>query len=1029
MLDFFFRCSSQNYFLSRSAFGIDQISWYTTVAQRIWRAYLACIQNHTPKDVFWLLQTQCSDKVRPRRKHHNKTTKFTCSDIDRSLPTVSPIGGALPKNIEYLDVAPYITESPALTKAASKTTLRYVTTVRKQLIDKYSISTKGFVHAQMPLDTLHSMIAKTPVIKAARLHGLKIGNSVPTENLETLLSSHVCKCREIYDIFVIAESHLSRKLVKTSTLLEGNTPKPLPHASCSSQYWSEHQAPSNKSFPPEKQTQLSVEKMVESWCNDASTTKLEEAGCAVCGQLSRMHELTPLSAMKNFLQPLECQGVTRIEKSMESQPILEKSGPVLAENCSFVCNTCRAPLRNGKVPRLALANGLWIGEVPQVLQELNFVEKILVQKIRQKCNYVKVATGMQKMVSHVVAFESPVLRVYEELPPPKADMDEVLAIMFSGPTPPTDAEYRRLPLLVRRNKVSRALHWLVLNHSAYTNISISYKNLEEYPEDKPPVFVGYMKSESNRTSEELSVFDTGEDIGVQSGECPFVVHGLTGDSFETQTSQKLKAEALRHLNSNGKFLVVGHESKLQSIYNNPTLYSSMFPWLFPYGLGGLGSNHISDKAHKKFLLMYHDKRFQTDVSFPFVAFSHEQIKAATSSGFLVAETKKFPSIVNRLLTIDQKALQDIIHRLGKGEYVKPTTDQEKACYQLVNDLDHVAGRVQGSSTSKKYMRNEIWALTSYLGAPTWYITFAPSDTTHPLCIYWAGKDTSFRPTILGADERTRRVISNPVAGARFFHFMVEMFVKHILGVGGDFEGLYGDTAGYYGTVEQQGRLTLHLHLLLWIKGSGTPQEICDKLMDPDGHFQKAMVEYLESVHCGEFQTGTKADVEAAQSEELKESYRDPLLTLPRSPSTSCTSKCGKCDMCKEHQLWLEHYKATIDEVLLRVNIHRCQTTKTKEGKQMKNRAYKGCLDNKHHVCRARFPRETRDTTNVDASDGSLRMKHKEPWMNTITPALSYLLRCNHDVTSLLSGTAVCQQVVSYLSSQCAVALQQFSQYV
>jgi hypothetical protein len=36
--------------------------------------------------------------------------------------------------------------------------------------------------------------------------------------------------------------------------------------------------------------------------------------------------------------------------------------------------------------------------------------------------------------------------------------------------------------------------------------------------------------------------------------------------------------------------------------------------------------------------MYHDKRFQLDISFPFVAFSHEQIKSATTSGFLLAET-------------------------------------------------------------------------------------------------------------------------------------------------------------------------------------------------------------------------------------------------------------------------------------------------------------------------------------------------------------------------------------------------------
>jgi hypothetical protein len=55
---------------------------------------------------------------------------------------------------------------------------------------------------------------------------------------------------------------------------------------------------------------------------------------------------------------------------------------------------------------------------------------------------------------------------------------------------------------------------------------------------------------------------------------------------------------------------------------------------------------------------------------------------------------------------------------------------------------------------------------------------------------------------------------NPVAGARFFHLVVELFIKHVLGVGKKHTGLYGDTSAYYGTVEQQGRLTLQLHLLL-----------------------------------------------------------------------------------------------------------------------------------------------------------------------------------------------------------------------
>ena len=72
------------------------------------------------------------------------------------------------------------------------------------------------------------------------------------------------------------------------------------------------------------------------------------------------------------------------------------------------------------------------------------------------------------------------------------------------------------------------------------------------------------------------------------------------------------------------------------------------------------------------------------------------------------------------------------------------------------------------------------------------------------------------------DEKLKLIGDNLVAAACFFYFIVEMFVKHVLGVGTNHPGIYGNTAGYYGTVEQQGRLTLHLHMLLFIKGALSP---------------------------------------------------------------------------------------------------------------------------------------------------------------------------------------------------------------
>ena len=104
------------------------------------------------------------------------------------------------------------------------------------------------------------------------------------------------------------------------------------------------------------------------------------------------------------------------------------------------------------------------------------------------------------------------------------------------------------------------------------------------------------------------------------------------------------------------------------------------------------------------------------------------------------------------------------------------------------------------------------------------------------------------------------IADNPVAGAQFFKMIVELFIKHVLSVGLDRLGLYGKTSGYYGTAEQQGRLTLHMHMLLWIMNALTLQEIHGRIMDPNSDFQRAMVEYLESVHIGEFFNETMEDV-------------------------------------------------------------------------------------------------------------------------------------------------------------------------
>ncbi|KAI0362997.1 hypothetical protein BV20DRAFT_959202 [Pilatotrama ljubarskyi] len=49
--------------------------------------------------------------------------------------------------------------------------------------------------------------------------------------------------------------------------------------------------------------------------------------------------------------------------------------------------------------------------------------------------------------------------------------------------------------------------------------------------------------------------------------------------------------------------------------------------------------------------MYQDKCFQLEPLFPLVALNHEQIKGATTGGYLLADKSKFVEIANCLLNI------------------------------------------------------------------------------------------------------------------------------------------------------------------------------------------------------------------------------------------------------------------------------------------------------------------------------------------------------------------------------------------
>ncbi|PBK94439.1 hypothetical protein ARMGADRAFT_927965 [Armillaria gallica] len=202
-------------------------------------------------------------------------------------------------------------------------------------------------------------------------------------------------------------------------------------------------------------------------------------------------------------------------------------------------------------------------------------------------------------------------------------------------------------------------------------------------------------------------------------------------------------------------------------------------------------------------------------------------------------------------------------------------------------------------------------------------------------------------------------------------------------------GLFSETLAYYDTVEQQGHLTLHLHIIIWIKYSLSPQQIRDRLLAGDSEFQKQLIQYLESAHKGEYFTGSQADVFNMRHEtEMMSGFIDYTKVLPEVPAPHCKHGCGDCLSGETSEGWWAYFRKVVGILICKCNIHMC------------------CMDNKWKQCKARFPCQIFNETSVDTTTGHLNMLKRERWLNTFTPILTYLFRCNTDVTSLRSGMAI-----------------------
>ncbi|KIN95492.1 hypothetical protein M404DRAFT_165673, partial [Pisolithus tinctorius Marx 270] len=602
-------------------------------------------------------------------------------------------------------------------------------------------------------------------------------------------------------------------------------------------------------LPTAEQQQRSIAAFIDATNNEA----LANAVCVICvrEQLCKEGELVVMKDLPNFQRHLT---------PADAHPACKLWDGLLRAMCA------------DRMPKYALNNNLWIGEVPLALHKLNFVETLLVARHYPRCYVFKLYPRdahhsqspchlQRAMAGNVTLYEVNVTTVVDMIegrlmPQTVQTLSSVLAITLVG-TKHLPTDWLSRTFRVRWDVVFEALKWLQANNENYSDVTVSHDRVMTLPEDGIPseieAMIRYQDSEEAAVREREGYTMTDymvDDAKVRQGNMrskqrchpyetdngdvtPLHVLGVVDVELTRVPTSELMAQALANFNNNtqeggyvmrhGNTPINDFPPSMQShTMRNPL--GAAFPVLFPYGRGAIEAErpvNLSLREHCKWAMQYHDRRFTTHHSFPFVVFALMQKRETMRSTHLQMRQKDFECDTLALSSIrvadlKQAAAEEARHELISNARVRA----------LRRHVTAANGRVIGSDNTRASYRSMIWGTCLMLGGPSLWLTINPVDIHDPIAQVFAGENIDLNDfnAHLGPDSNrhAENIAANPYAAARYFHFIIHTVLETLFGIQNTGNkvhsqvGVLGRVAGYFGVVEAQGRGTLHVHMLLWL---------------------------------------------------------------------------------------------------------------------------------------------------------------------------------------------------------------------
>ena len=549
--------------------------------------------------------------------------------------------------------------------------------------------------------------------------------------------------------------------------------------------------------------------------------------------------------------------------------------------CNEKCFKC---LKQGGLPKFSIAIGLWFGQLPEELRNMTLGTRSLVRPVHSSGHLVayspKAYIGGTKITGHIYSNHLDTPLVHKNLPmdPSEVALRAIVVSPFAKDA--TIIHKAKIASMQKNYVVSRQQVFDTLNcYKQFDNkvmepIGFNKEVCDNLPinDISPDMFTMPNADEQQETESDVDCTESDavesqppnsggssllrtneEDEEIVITAATVTIGGATpedSNAHEKVVNALSTATVLVPTETSSQMHVIRPDTTF--ISDSDSNYLEMhYPDLLPFGRGGFSEKRrikISRKAMLAYMLNLSTRQFQqVDFVLPMydmvtrqqvstIGFVRSRIPSRSRNSDGTQSTKA--EAFGHISTEDMKKVCD--HKINcataasKGIPLPPAPSSlSGVAAEFFNDVSTATQHNQHSLAASAANRGGVYAAHNSLGKAQIWFTFCPDDTISYKIMWYAlppGQSSIYKDSIPTGTIRFETLANHPAAAALNFERCLELAVEYLIGwdeaAGAPLKnrGVWGTPSGHLRIVEEQFRMTLHSHHLIWLHGHQNIEE-------------------------------------------------------------------------------------------------------------------------------------------------------------------------------------------------------------